>query len=128
MIRVIIFLNYGIWLVPIFPIVIIESKKSGHIQHRINAGLWCGFVPARFYLSYILLLSTGKLPHLEHLSLLAIKTESFWLVYWRMVRRIILLQALEWLPIAITGGAVISALAFWIFSDKIKRRETEIIA
>lgn len=91
-------------------------------------GLWCGSVPARFYLYYTLLLSTGKLPHLEHLSLFAIKTESFWLVYWRMVRRIILLQVLEWLPVAITGGAVISALAFWIFSDKNKRRETEIIA
>jgi hypothetical protein len=32
------FLDYGIWLVPIFPIVIVESKKSGHIRYRINAG------------------------------------------------------------------------------------------
>lgn len=118
MIPVIILLNYGIWLVPIIPIVIIESKKTDHVRYPIYAGIlvWVCAI-AGYYLYYTLLLSTGKLPNLEHLSLFVSKYESFWLDYWRMFRRIILLQGLEWLPVAIVGGAVMGALAYWIFSD-----------
>ena len=121
LIPVIIFLNYGIWLVPIIPIVIYEIKQSANFRWSILTGImvWV-FAIFGYYLFYTILLSTGSLPHFEHLSLLGPKYETFWIDYWRMFKFIILQQILEWLPVAIIGGGIISALLFWIISQKAK--------
>lgn len=120
-IPVIIGLNYGIWLLPIIPVVIFESKKATSIKGPIFAGIltWCCAIFS-YYTYYAILLSLGKLIHLEGLNVFGEKPSGFWNEYIKMFNRIILWQFLAWIPIAIIGGGVIGALAWWIFHKHVK--------
>jgi uncharacterized membrane protein len=51
--------------------------------------------------------------HLEYLDIFGDKNATFWPEYWRMFNRIILGQFLEWIIIALIGGAIIGALSLW---------------
>lgn len=111
---IILIMNYGIWLVPILPVVFFEARRAIKITSPMLAGAltWsCAIFSYYFY--YAVLLSFGKLIHFEHLSILGEKGENFWYEYWQMFKGIILGQFLEWIIIAIIGGAVLGALAFW---------------
>lgn len=116
---ILILMNFGIWLLPIIPVVIYETKQSNKILNTIWAGelTWCCAIFA-YYAYYGVLLATGKLEHLEHLNLFGERSETFWFEYWQMFNQIILNQFLEWIIIAIIGGAAIGALAFWVFHVK----------
>lgn len=118
-IPLIILLNYGIWLVPIIPAVIIAARNGQRIWDPILIGIitWI-FALVGYYAYYWALLSLGKLPNLGHLNVFGEKFASFRSEYWHMVRRVILYQFLEWSVIAIVGGGVIGALAWWIFRKK----------
>jgi hypothetical protein len=76
------------------------------------------FALVGYYTYYWVLLSLGKLVNLEHLKVFGEKQPGFWTEYWEMFRRIISDQLLEWSLIAIIGGTVIGALAWWIFRKK----------
>jgi hypothetical protein len=118
-IPIIIGMNYGIWLVPIIPIVIYEARKSdkGHFPMLAGVLAWSA-ATFSYYVYYAVLLSLGKLIHLEHLNIFGEKYEMFWPEYWMMFNRIILGQFLEWIIIAVVGGAVIGSLAFWLLRKK----------
>jgi hypothetical protein len=81
--------NFGIWLVPILS----------------------------YYAYYASLLSFGKLPLTEHLNVFGPKFDGFWYEYWLKLRYLIIEQVLEWLPIALIGGAALGILA-WELSHK----------
>ena len=55
-------LNFGIWLVPIVPIVIIESRKALNVKGPAYAGMltWSAAILS-YYAYYASLLSLGKL-------------------------------------------------------------------
>ena len=114
-------LNYGIWLVPIIPVVIFEARKAEKIKGPILAGIltWCAAILS-YYIFYGILLALGKLPNLEYLLIFGPKYDGFWPDFWRKFRALILNQTLEWLPIAIVGGAVMGMLAWWIFHRRNK--------
>jgi hypothetical protein len=118
---VLVALNYGIWLVPIIPVVIVESRKATKIKGPVLAGIltWCAAILS-YYIYYGILLSLGKLPNMAYLNVFSRKYDGFWLDYWRKLKYLILAQVLEWLPIAIIGGAVLGALAWWIFHRRRK--------
>ena len=116
---IIIIMNYGIWLVPIIPIVIYEANVAGRIVFPIFAGMltWsCAILS--YYVYYAILLSLGKLIHLEHLYIFGDKYETFWYEYWQMFKGIILGQFFEWIIIAMIGGATLGSLAFWFLHKK----------
>lgn len=119
MIPVMIFMNYGIWLVPLVPAVIFESRKADRIRSPILTGIliWSAAIFS-YYTYYGILLSLGKLPNLEYLNIFGEKYGGFWEEYWRKFWRLILVQFLEWIPIAIIGGAIVGALAWWIFKPR----------
>ncbi len=112
-------MNYGIWLVPIIPVVILESRKASRIKQPILAGIltWCSAIFS-YYAFYGILLSLGKLPNLEHLNIFGDKYGDFWFEYWRQFKNLILGQFLEWSLIAIIGGAIMGVLAWWIFHPR----------
>lgn len=114
-IPIIIGLNYGIWLVPIIPVAIYESKHAEHIKAPMLAAIftWCCALFS-YYTYYAILLSLGKLPNLEGLNIFGNWYIGFWEAYWRMFNRVILFQFFEWVPIAILGGGIIGALAWWV--------------
>jgi len=116
---IILIMNFGIWLVPLIPIVKSESKNTQKITDPMFAGMltWACAIFS-YYAYYAVLLSLGKLPHLEHLNIIGTKDEAFWAEYWRMFNTIITGQFLEWIFIALIGGAAIGALAFWVEHKK----------
>ena len=71
-----------------------------------------------YYVYYAILLSLGKLIHLEHLNIFGDKYETFWYEYWQMFKGIILGQFFEWIIIAMIGGATLGSLAFWFLHKK----------
>ncbi len=119
-IPIIILMNYGIWLIPIIPVVIYEAKIVQKIIFPALAGMltWMSAIFS-YYVYYGILLSLGKLVHLEHLNIFGDKYDAFWYEYWQMFKGIILGQFFEWIIIAIIGGGVIGALAFAIFHKKV---------
>ena len=118
---IIIAMNYGIWLVPLIPVIIYEARRAKRIQNPMLAGIltWSCAIFS-YYTYYSILLSMGKLINLEHLNIFGDKNATFWPEYWRMFSRIILGQFLEWIIIAIIGGAIIGALSFWFIHRKPK--------
>lgn len=118
-IPLILLMNYGIWLVPIIPAVIIAARNGQRIWDPILIGIitWT-FALVGYYAYYWVLLSFGKLPNLGHLNVLGEKTAGFRSEYWQMFRQVISSQFLEWSLIAIVGGGAIGALAWWIFRKK----------
>ena len=116
---IILLMNYGIWLLPIIPVVIFEVRYANKIISPMLAGslAWCCAIFS-YYAYYAILLSLGKLIHFERFNIFGDKDETFWYYYWHMFNGIILSQFLEWIIIAIIGGGVIGALTFWIFHKK----------
>lgn len=111
---IIIGMNFGIWLVPIIPVVIYEAMWAEKIINPMLAGMltWsCAILS--YYAYYAILLSLGKLIHLEHLNIFGDKYETFWYEYWQMFKGIILGQFLQWILIAVIGGAIIGVVIFW---------------
>ncbi|MDF1520483.1 MAG: hypothetical protein RQ728_00335 [Brevefilum sp.] len=114
-IPIILGLNYGIWLVPIIPVTLYEANRAKTIKSPIFAGIltWsCAILS--YYIFYAFLLSLGRLPNLEHLNIFGQNFENVRPEYWRMFNRIILFQFLEWTPIAVIGGGVAGAIAWWV--------------
>lgn len=113
---IILLMNFGIWLVPLLPVAFFEVRHSDKMIFPVFAGaLTWSCAIFSYYTYYAILLSLGKLIHLEHLNIFGEKYETFWPEYWQMFNRIILNQFFEWIIIAIIGGAVIGALAFWFY-------------
>jgi hypothetical protein len=116
---IIIGMNYGIWLVPIIPVVIYEARHAEKMLYPMLTGMltWSCAIFS-YYVYYAILLSLGKLIHLEHLNIFGDKNATFWWEYWHMFNGIILGQFLEWIIIAIIGGAIIGALPFWFLHKR----------
>lgn len=113
---IIIGMNYGIWLVPIIPLAINEARYAEKIIYPMFASMvtWSCAIFS-YYIYYAILLSLGKLINLEHLNIFGDKYKTFWPEYWQMFNKIIFSQFLEWIIIAIIGGAITGALIFWFF-------------
>lgn len=114
-IPIIVGLNYGIWLVPIIPVVIYETRRATSIKTPILAAIltWtCALFS--YYAYYAVLLSLGKLANLAYLNVFGDRFDGFWAEFGRMFNRIILFQFLEWLPVALIGGTVIAAFFWWL--------------
>lgn len=118
-IPIILTLNFGIWFLPIIPVVIYETRHAAHIKGPILAGIltWCCAIFS-YYSYYGVLLSLGKLIHMEKLNLFGPRYDGFWGDYWNMFNRIILSQFLEWIPIAIIGGGITGAITWWLFRKR----------
>jgi hypothetical protein len=116
---IIIGMNYSIWLVPIILVVIYEAWHAEKMLYPMLAGMltWLCAIFS-YYGYYAYLLSLGKLIHLEHLNIFGDKTATFWYYYWQMFKGIILGQFLEWIVIAIIGGAIIGVLSFWFLHKR----------
>ena len=126
-IPIIIGLNYGIWLVPIIPVVIYETKKANTVKGPVLAAIltWCCALFS-YYTYYAVLLSIGKLPHLAHLNGFGERYDGFRQEYGRMFNRIILFQFLEWLPIAVIGGTFLAAFFWWVIHRRKKEKMNQI--
>lgn len=122
---IIIGLNYGIWLVPVLPVTYYESRhsRSGSKSALSGALCWsCSILS--YYTYYTLLLAFWGLPNMDHLLVLGEKPAGFWQQWSVAFQRIILGQFLEWLPIALLGGAIIGYLVYTLTSRTSKVQQS----
>lgn len=114
-IPVIIALNYGIWLLPVLPVTIIESRVTRSARRSALAGAVCWSSSIiSYYIYYTILLAFWGLPNMEHLLILGEKQPGFWQEWTIAFQKIILNQVFEWLPIAIVGGSLVGLMVGWI--------------
>lgn len=115
-------LNYGIWLVPLIPVCFYEARQAKSIKGPAFAGMltWSSAILS-YYAYYAILLSLSRLPHLEYFNIFSQEFREVRAIFWRWFNRIILLQLIEWIPIAVIGGGLIGAVVWWI-TNKINHR------
>lgn len=114
-IPIILGLNYGIWLVPIIPVTLYEANRAKTIKNPIFAGIltWSCAIFS-YYAYYAILFSLGRLPNLDHFNIFNHDFSEVRATYWRWFNSIILFQFLEWTPIAVIGGGLTGAIAWWV--------------
>jgi hypothetical protein len=106
-IPIILFLNYGIWLVVVVPVSAYEARHSLDPRRSALAGavVWA-FAMVSYYLYYTILLTFVGLPNMDHLVWAHHSDPGFWQEWGIAFKRIILDQFLEWILIALVGGSV----------------------
>ena len=113
---VIILLNCGIWLVAVIPCAFLEIRHSRRIRLSALAGsaVWCG-ATLGYYAYYTALLAFAGLPHLDHLLLRSRNALDFSAEWAAAFDRMILSQLVEWIPIALAGGAIAGSVVGYLY-------------
>ncbi len=104
-------MDLGIWLVPVVPIAVYETRRSGS-KLCVAAGsllTWAAAIVS-YYATYAALLAFWGLPHMEHLLFSNAGSEGFWQNWQEAFRRLILAGILEYMVLAVVGGAVVGLL------------------
>jgi hypothetical protein len=110
-VAVILALNWGIWLVPVIPVAIRETRHSGYIRLAALASVivW-SFAILSYYIYYTLLLLFRGLPHMNFMLYSNRHAPTYWQDWKPAFQRIILDQFFDWIGVAIIGGAIVGAL------------------
>ena len=124
-IPIILFLNFGIWLLPVVAVAICEERRSHSLRQAALSGaiVWASAITS-YYLYYTVLLAFFGLPHMEHLLFINRNELTFWSEWSIAFKRIILSQFLEWIGIALVGGGVVGYLSAKIDLGIRKRKLT----
>ena len=120
--------NWGIWLVPIIPAAIYEERQSHSLLQAGLAGilLWCAAIFS-YYAFYTYLLLFDGIIHLEFMLYQNRYSPSYWEDFLPPFRRLILGQFLEWIGVAVVGGAmvgVVSALLYRRYQHRHLQKQT----
>lgn len=117
---VIIALNYGVWLVPVVPIAIYETRrhKLALPSALASVTVWSSAIFG-YYTYYTALLAFWGLPHMDYLLVFGERSPTFWQDWAKVFWKVILSQFLEWIIIAIVGGSIVGFIAsrsyiYWI--------------
>lgn len=116
-------LNYGIWLVPVVPTAIYEVKRSRSLRKAAVAAVvvWAAAIFS-YYAYYTFLLMFVGLPNLDFMLFSNRQSPTYWADWWPPFRRAVLSQFVEWIGIALIGGAMVGALSAYVYRHIAKRR------
>jgi hypothetical protein len=108
-------LNYGIWLVPVIPVAIYECRRSQSLRKAaLSAVLVWSAAIFSYYAFYTGLLMFSGLPGMEFMLFANHALPTYWSDWWVSFQQVILNQFVEWIGVAVVGGATtgwLSALA-----------------
>jgi hypothetical protein len=115
-IMVLVSLNYGIWLVPVIPAAIYEMKHAHRIRSAaFSAILIWTMALVGYYAYYAIQLMFVGLPNLGFMLFANRSAATYWVDWWPPFKRIIVDQLIEWLGVAVVGGAIVGAAsATWV--------------
>lgn len=115
--------NYGIWLVPVIPVALAEIKRSQAIWRAMAAAalVWSMAILA-YYAYYTFLLMFVGLPHMDFMLYSRAQMPGYWNDWWPTFRRVISDQVIDWMPIAIGGGALVGGLTGAVLRFRTKGR------
>ncbi|MDA8217989.1 MAG: hypothetical protein M0Z94_10270 [Dehalococcoidales bacterium] len=109
-------LNVGVWLVPVVPLALYESRVSRSRLHPAAVGLavWCAAIVA-YYLTNAAQLAFWGLPTRPELHISNAGSEYFWENWANVLQGDILGGIMEWLIVAVVGGAMVGLLTGSIY-------------
>jgi hypothetical protein len=115
-------INYGIWLVPVVPAAIYETRRSGSVARAAVAAVvvWSAAMGA-YYAYYAFMLLWVGLPNMDFMVFANRHAPGYWTDFWPPFRRVIVDQFAEWIGIAIVGGAIVGALSAVAYGRLSKR-------
>jgi hypothetical protein len=115
--------NYGIWLVALVPAAIYEIKRSGSVRRAALASVvvWSAALVS-YYAFYAFMLMWVGLPQMEFMLFANRGLPGYWADWWPPFRRVIVDQFLEWIGIAVVGGAIVGAMTALAFRRVSKQR------
>jgi hypothetical protein len=115
--------NYGVWLIPVIPAAIYEMKRSQSLRGAaISAVIVWSSAMLSYYAYYAFLLMFVGLPNLDFMLFSNRQSATYWADWWPPFRRVILNQFVEWIGIAVIGGAIVGILSAYVFKSISKRR------
>lgn len=116
-------LNYGIWLVPVVPTAIYEANRSQSVRKAALAAVvvWVAAIFS-YYAYYTFLLMFVGLPNLDFMLFSNRRSPTYWTDWWPPFQRAVLSQFIEWIGIAVIGGAIVGALSTYLYWRISKRR------
>jgi hypothetical protein len=108
-------LDFGIWLVPIVPIVLYEARVSrSRVLPALASSLaWCISVIV-YYLTNVVQLAIGS-PMQPDLRISNHNNPFFWVNWGNLLVTYILGHILEWAVVAVVGGIIIGFLVSFIY-------------
>jgi hypothetical protein len=121
-------LNYGVWLVPVIPTAIYEMKCSHSLGRAAMSAVivWSAAILS-YYAYYAFMLMFVGLPNMDFMLFTNHQLATYWGDWWSPFKRVILDQFVEWIGIAIIGGAIVgtlSAYAFGLVVNRIVQRQS----
>ncbi|MHB1134569.1 MAG: hypothetical protein ACYC4L_19535 [Chloroflexota bacterium] len=113
---VFLFLNVGIWLLPVVPIALYEARRTGSrlLAALASVTVWCAAIVA-YYLTNAAQLAFWGLPTRMEMHVSNSGAPEFWANWASVLRGDILGGMVEWLVVAVVGGAVVGFLAGSLF-------------
>jgi hypothetical protein len=120
--------NFGVWLIPAIPIAIFETKHSHSWLHAAFAAIlvW-SMALVGYYVYYAFLLMFFGLPNLNFMLFSNHQSPTYWADWWPPFKRLIVDQLIEWIVIAIIGGAIVG-IASWYLQDVVSKKQTKCVS
>jgi hypothetical protein len=115
--------NYGVWLIPVIPAAIYEMKRSQSLRRAATSAVivWSAAMLS-YYAYYAFMLMFVGLPNMDFMLFSNRQSVAYWADWWPPFRRVILNQLVEWIGIAVIGGAIVGMLSAFVFKSLSKRR------
>jgi hypothetical protein len=103
-------LNYGVWLVPVIPAAVYEARRSASLVRTALAGalVWASAIIS-YYAFYTFQLMFVGLPNVGYMLFSNRQSPTYWEDWRPLFQRVIADQFLQWIGIAVVGGAIAGA-------------------
>ena len=121
-VMVLVISNYGVWLIPVIPAAIYEMKRSQSLRRAaISAVIVWSAAMLSYYAYYAFMLMFVGLPNMDFMLFSNRQSVAYWADWWPPFRRVILNQFVEWIGIAVIGGAIVGTLSAYVFKHTSKK-------
>ncbi len=102
--------NYGVWLVPVIPAAVYEVRRSASLGRAALAGalVWALAISS-YYAFYTFQLMFVGLPNVGYMLFSNRQSPTYWADWWPLFQRVITDQFIQWIGIAVVGGAIAGA-------------------
>jgi hypothetical protein len=99
--------NYGVWLIPAIPVAIYETRYSQSLLRAAMSAITVWSMALLSYYSYyaFMLMFVG-LPNMNFMLFANHLSPTYWAEWWPPFKRVIVNQLVDWIWIAIAGGAI----------------------
>ena len=120
---VLVIANYGVWLIPVIPAAIYETNRSQSLRRAaLSAVIVWSAAMLSYYTYYAFILMFVGAPNMDFMLLSNRQSPTYWTDWWPPFQRVILDQFVQWIGIAVAGGALAGVASAHLSNLLSKRR------